>query len=149
MRDESGRGSGGATSSSVGHDHVVLRQADYARIWMPLVWLVTGLLVGTLQLVRGSEPWWFMFVAGAGLTFWLGRRPLVVADASGVVFRGKDPLPWSEIAEVVKPPDDGWKHHSTELVLRDGTRRTFGVDVERADVERLCGWWAQAQRTGP
>ena len=81
--------------------------------------------------------------------FWLGRRPLVVADASGVVFRGKDPIPWSEIAEVEKPPDDGWKHHSTELVLRDGTRRTFGVDVEREDVELLWRLWAQAQRTGP
>jgi len=128
---------------------VVLRQAEYPRIWLPLMWLIMGVVVGTLQLVRGSEPWWFMFVAGAGLMFWLGRRPLVVADASGVVFRGKDPIRWSEIAEVEKPPDDGWKHHSTELMLRDGTRRTFGVDVEREDVELLWRLWAQAQRTGP
>lgn len=124
---------------------VAIRRPEYVRIWTPVVLLVLGVLSTALLLTKGQLPWPVLLIVLAGLSFWMARKPDVVANSSGITLRRGTPLAWNEVASVGPPPDNGWKHQTTDLVLRGGTRRPLAFDLDPVDLRRLAGLLAASQ----
>jgi hypothetical protein len=76
----------------------------------------------------------------------MGRKPEVVADSSGITFRRGAKVTWSEVTSVEPPPDNGWKHQRTDLVLRVGTRRLLAFDLDPSDLRRITGLLAASRK---
>jgi len=141
-------GMGREISRSRDAEAVVIRRPESLRIWMPVFQLVLGAVGTALLLTKGQFPWPVLFIVVAGLSFWMGRKPEVVADSSGITFRRGAKVTWSEVTSVEPPPDNGWKHQQTDLVLRGGTRRLLAFDLDPGDLRRISGLLAASRQKG-
>ena len=82
------------------------------------------------------------------LLFWNGRVPMLSADATGVRLGHRRSVPWSDVAEMGLPPNDGWKH-PVELMMRDGTRRPLLRDLDPNDMRSIEHLFLASRGVGP
>jgi hypothetical protein len=101
--------------------------------WFPVASAFAWILVGILL-----HSWWFLAM-GAGFvaiaaTVWL--RPRMVISDQGVRIGIRRFIPWSQVVEVVSPPNNGWKQPPPELVLGDGRRQPLELPASQVDALR-------------
>lgn len=104
---------------------------------LPLAGLAISAALSFHEFSDGQVPW------GIGLAaIWVLQLlmawslPVVEASNQGVRLKSRQWMPWSDVAEVVAAPDNGWKHQEHELVLRSGDRKSL-ASLSRENVLAL------------
>lgn len=136
-------------SAPVDADAVSFRQPLSHRVGIPLMSAILGISGTLMQLRNGLPPWQLLFVVAAVGLAWLMNRTDVVSDRHGVYLRRGRLTPWCDVAELVRPPDNGWKHQTATLVLNDGSRRPLRPDLTPDHLDRMDRWLQASRATEP
>lgn len=112
--------------------------------WLPMVFAVAWALLGTVQFMRRGQWFGLAFAAAfAAVAVFAVVVPRIVISDRGVRFFGRRIIPWSQVADVVGRPSNGWKGNPPELVLCDGRRKQLELNASQID-----GLRAFARRQG-
>ena len=92
-------------------------------LWLPGVFAVARLLLGTVQFVQTRRWEALAFAAAWGALTAVAWVPKTVISEHGVRLVGRRAIPWSQVVDVVAPPNSRRAQRSPELVLLDGRRK--------------------------
>lgn len=137
------------SSAPVDADAVTYRAPKLIRVVFPSLWALTGATGTIVQLRHGQLPWQLAYVVLGVTVAWLANKTVVVADRTGVLSKGRKLTPWSQVAELDRPPDTRWTYESATLVLNDGSRRPLRRDLTADHLDRMDRWLQASRGTEP